>query len=232
MSSSSYSVSYSVIYSAPASQHHEETRVVPDVPFDGDDSKSDGELTGLPLPTQPAGAGTAFDSETEQKALPALHHAVEGAAPPVASPPHQPAANSGNPEEPSGENKSGPAKGRDHNADVPAVLVASAGVVGAVGVASVVTVPVVQGIGFTAGGVAAKSTGAWLMSKVALVSGGAIAKGSSIAALQSAGATSSLAPLLPFAPYFVAAAVACAGAYVAYDHIKKMRKKSEPKMDQ
>ena len=59
--------------------------------------------------------------------------------------------------------------------------------VGAVGV-PIAAVPVVQAIGFTAAGITARSTAAWMMSRAAIRNGGSVASRSAVAMLQSLGA--------------------------------------------
>lgn len=67
------------------------------------------------------------------------------------------------------------------------LLLAGGGLVGAI-VAPVAVVAVVQGVGFTTGGIAARSIASGMMSKAAIAAGGRIAAGSTVACLQSFGA--------------------------------------------
>jgi lysylphosphatidylglycerol synthetase-like protein (DUF2156 family) len=104
-----------------------------------------------------------------------------------------------------------------------------AGAVGAY-VATALTIPVVNALGFTSGGILAGSVGATIMSW----SGGAVASGSAVALLQSAGAVGavSLGAAIGIATgVFVVVGGAVAGATIGsialYRHIKKKHNSTE-----
>ncbi|KAG6587290.1 interferon alpha-inducible protein 27-like protein 2A [Phytophthora cinnamomi] len=69
------------------------------------------------------------------------------------------------------------------------------------------TVPVVQAAGFTAAGIAAESAAAGMMSAAATASGGCVATGSTVAVLQSIGATGAVPLGIAAAPVAVLGAV-------------------------
>jgi len=85
---------------------------------------------------------------------------------------------------------------------------AAGGATAGAAVANAAAVGVVQGIGFTAAGIAGNSVAAGMMSAEAIASGGAIVSGGVVSTLQAIGASGSLA----FAPALVAIAVPLVGA--------------------